>query len=63
MIYVEKGTIANLNSSNSLSDPIREGYTFAGWGNSSTTNVPAFTSTNLSEADEGKKLYALWVEE
>ena len=63
VIYVEKGTIANLNSSNSLSDPIREGYTFAGWGNSSTTNVPAFTSTNLSEADEGKKLYALWVEE
>lgn len=63
VIYVEKGTIANLNSSNTLSDPIREGYTFAGWGNSSTANVPAFTSANLSEADSGKKLYAIWIEE
>ena len=63
VIYVEKGTIANLNSSNSLSDPIREGYTFVGWGTSSTANMPAFTSANLSEADEGKKLYAIWAEE
>ncbi len=63
VIYVEKGTIANLNSINTLSDPIREGYTFAGWGNSSTATVPAFTSANLSQADAGKKLYAIWAEE
>lgn len=63
VIYVEKGTIANLNSSNALSDPIREGYTFVGWGNSSTTDVPAFTSANLSEAEAGKKLYAIWAEQ
>ncbi|MBQ3013764.1 MAG: leucine-rich repeat protein [Clostridia bacterium] len=63
VLYVEKGTIANLNLSNSLSDPIKEGYTFVGWGNSSTTNVPAFTSANLSEADSGRKLYAIWAEE
>ncbi len=62
VIYVEKGTVANLNSSNSLSDPIREGYVFAGWGNSSTATSPAFTSANLSEAEAGKKLYAIWDE-
>ena len=60
---MEKGTITNLNSSNTLSDPIREGYTFVGWGNSSTTEVPSFTSENLSEAEAGKKLYAIWIEE
>ena len=63
IVYVEKGTIANLNLSNSLSDPIREGYTFMGWGNSSTAEVPAYTSVNLSEAEAGKKLYAIWIEE
>ncbi len=63
VIYVEKGSIANLNSSNSLSDPIREGFTFVGWGNSATTNVPAFTSANLSEAEAGKRLYAIWIEQ
>ena len=63
VIYVEKGTVANLNASNTLSDPIREGYTFVGWGNSATATVPAFTSANLSEADAGKKLYAIWAEE
>jgi uncharacterized repeat protein (TIGR02543 family) len=63
IIYVEKGNIANLNSSNTLSAPIRDGYTFVGWGNSSTTDVPAFTVANLSEAEQGKKLYAIWDEE
>ena len=63
VLYVEKGTVANLNTSNSLSDPIRAGYTFVGWGNSATTDVPAFTSANLSEAEAGKKLYAIWAEE
>ena len=62
VIYVEKGTVANLNSSNSLSDPIREGYTFAGWGNSATATAPSFTSANLSEAEAGKRLYAIWDE-
>ena len=63
VLYVKKGTIANLNSNNSLSDPVREGYKFVGWGTNSTATVPAYTSDNLSEADNGKKLYALWIEE
>ena len=63
VLYVEKGTVANLNSINFLSDPIREGYTFVGWGNSATADVPAFTSANLSEAESGRKLYAIWAEE
>ena len=63
VLYVEKGTISNINSINQLSDPIREGYTFVGWGNSATADVPAFTSANLSEAESGRKLYAIWAEE
>ena len=63
VLYVEKGTISNLTSNTTLSDPIREGYTFAGWGNSSTADAPAYTSANLAEAENGRKLYAIWVEE
>lgn len=62
VLYVEKGNISNLNSNNSLSDPEREGYNFIGWGNNSTTEIPSFTSSNLSEAETGRKLYAIWVE-
>ena len=63
VIYVEKGTISNLTSNTTLSDPIRDGYTFVGWGNNSTADTPAYTSANLSEADNGRKLYAIWAEE
>lgn len=63
LLYIERGTISNLNSTNSLSDPVRVGYTFVGWGNSSTATVPVYTSANLSEAEDGRKLYAIWAEE
>lgn len=63
VIYVEKGTVSNINSNNQLSDPMREGYTFVGWGNSATTDAPSYNSTNLSEAENGRKLYAIWAEE
>ena len=63
VIYVEKGEISNLTTTTTLSDPIREGYTFAGWGNTSTADTPSYTSANLAEADNGRKLYAIWVEE
>lgn len=63
VLYVEKGTISHLNSNSSLSDPVRAGYVFIGWGTSSTASVPAFTSANLSEAESGRKLYAIWAEE
>lgn len=62
VLYVQKGTISNLTSNTTLSDPIREGYTFVGWGNTSTTETPAYTSANLSAADDGRKLYAIWSE-
>ncbi len=63
VIYLEKGEIRNLNASNYLSDPIREGYTFVGWGSNSTTTNVSYTSANLSEAEAGRKLYAIWAEE
>ncbi len=63
VLSVDKGHIANLTSKTNISDPVREGYTFAGWGTSATATSPAFTSANLSEADRGVRLYAIWIEE
>ena len=60
--YIEVGTISNLNMANYISDPVREGYKFVGWGDSSTTTTPAYTSSNLSKATPGIKLYAIWSE-
>ena len=55
--------VLNLNSKNTVSDPTREGYTFGGWGSSATATTPSFTSENISEAEGGRKLYAIWLEE
>ena len=63
VLYMVKGTISNLNSSNSLSAPTKEGYTFVGWGNTATATEISFTSENLSEAEVGTKLYAIFNEE
>ena len=63
VLYIVKSDVSNLNATNKLSDPKREGYTFAGWGSSATASVAAFTSENLSDAENGRKLYAIWVEE
>ena len=59
----ESGRVANLNSTNSLSDPVRDGYTFAGWGSSSTATKPSYTSENVADAEGGRRLYAIWIEE
>ena len=59
----EAGSIKNLNATNTLSDPTRAGWVFLGWGaNSSATNA-SYTSANLNEAPDGRRLYAIWVEQ
>ena len=70
VMYVVKGDIINLNSSNELSDPVRrvdypliEEYTFVGWGTSATATVPSHDSSNLSEAENGRRFYVIWAEE
>lgn len=55
-------TVLNRNSSNKLSDPIRIGYTFGGWGSNSTATIPSHTSENLTDATDGRTLFAIWNE-
>ena len=64
IIYIGtvEGGVLNLNASNTVSDPVREGYIFGGWGNNSTATTPSFTSQTISEAEAGRRLYAIWDE-
>ena len=55
-------SIKNKNDSNVISDPVREGYEFRGWGTTSSAMSGSYTSENLTEADNGRKLYAIWAE-
>ncbi|MBE6633116.1 MAG: hypothetical protein E7620_02095 [Ruminococcaceae bacterium] len=58
----EQNSVSNRNASNTISDPTREGYIFQGWGANSTATTPAYTSANLKDADNGRRLYAIWRE-
>lgn len=58
----EKNTIVNRNSSNTISDPTRMGYAFGGWGTNSTATTATYTSETLTDATNGRPLYAIWVE-
>lgn len=58
----QEGSILNRNSSNSISDPVRAGYTFGGWGTHSTAVEEAYTSATLDQAPDQRTLYAIWLE-
>ena len=55
-------TVLNRNSINTISDPVREGYTFGGWGANSSTTSASYTSETLTEATNGRTFYAIWIE-
>ena len=54
------GGIAHKNDSNTLSDPIKEGYIFIGWSKSADSTLPDYTSQNVTNAENGFTLYAIW---
>ena len=64
VVSVEKkdGSIYNRISSNVLSAPVREGYTFVGWSTSSTATQATYTAESLIEAPNGRRFYAIWIE-
>ncbi len=57
-----EGTVKNITSVSTLSDPLREGYVFMGWGSNSSSTTAAYDSSNLAEAENDRKLYAIWAE-
>lgn len=61
-LTIKEGTILNRNSSNTVSAPERDGYTFGGWGANSTAQTPLYTSETLTDAPNGKTVYAIWNE-
>lgn len=52
-------SVTNLNASNALSAPLREGYVFAGWS-SVQNGETEYQSDGLDEVLEGTTLYAVW---
>ena len=58
-----EGSIKNKNDSNAISNPAREGYTFIGWGTNSSAVTADYTSETIFNADNGRKLYAIWQQE
>ena len=57
-----EGAIKNITSVSALSDPVREGYVFMGWGSNSSSTTANYDSSNLTNAEPGRKLYAIWAE-
>ena len=56
-------TVENKNSSNVIALPAREGYVCIGWNTNSAATDATYTAENIVDVAEGRKLYAIWVEE
>ncbi len=54
------GGITHKNDSNTLSAPIRAGYSFLGWSLSPSSEFPEYTAENMANAENGVTLYAVW---
>ena len=55
--------IENPKATGGISDPIREGYIFAGWATEANSDTVVYTSQNVNEAPTGTVLYAVWMPE
>ena len=64
VLYFEKTatSITNRNASNTISNPVRAGYTCIGWDTNAAATKATYASNNLKEVTDGRKLYAIWVE-
>lgn len=55
----DKDTVTNLNESNKLSDPLRDGYGFAGWSLTADGD-DVISSEQLTSVEYGTTMYAVW---
>ena len=58
----EFGGITNKNDSNTLSAPLRSGYSFGGWCKDSSLATVDYTMETLTDAETGSILFAKWEE-
>ena len=56
-------TVENKNTSNVIALPTREGYVCIGWNTNSAATEATYTGENIVDVADGRKLYAIWVEE
>lgn len=64
VLYFEKSatSITNRNTSNKISNPVRHGYTCIGWDTNAAATKATYQTDKLTEATDGRKLYAIWTE-
>ena len=55
-------TLDNHEAAGGIADPVREGYTFAGWSTVEGGSEIHYSSSAIKEAPEGTVLYAIWKE-
>lgn len=58
-VTVTEDSLLYVNESNTVSAPVREGYTFAGWAMSEGGSV-GYTAEEIGSVPAGTTLYAVW---
>ena len=56
-------SVENKNMSNAITVPTRAGYVCIGWNTNSSATEAVYTSETIVDVTDGRKLYAIWVEE
>lgn len=56
-------SVENKNMTNTITVPTRIGYVCIGWNTNSSATEAVYTSETIVDVTDGRKLYAIWVEE
>lgn len=60
-VTITKDGISNPLAKGGISAPEREGYSFAGWTTKENSTEIEFSASDITKAEEGVTLYAVWV--
>lgn len=54
--------VSNLFERNTVSEPVRDGYTFAGWASTPNAAAGEFAADEIGNIRDGATVYAVWLE-
>ena len=57
-----ENSLLNPEATNGISDPLRDGYTFAGWRTQTEAGETVYSSDQLKDVPDGTALTAVWTE-
>ena len=60
-VTIGENGISNPLAKGGISAPVRDGYSFAGWTTKENSTEIEFSASNITKAEEGVTLYAVWV--